>query len=115
MSTKGRLYFLDNLRTFLIFLVVLNHAGVVYESSGLTASFWIVDDPATSHLPGLLNLIMDLFVMPTILFISGYFTPSSLERKGSWRFLKGKFRRLMVPWVVAVFTLIPLYKMASSA
>ena len=74
MSTKGRLYFLDNLRTFLIFLVVLSHAGVVYESSGLTASFWIVDDPSTSNLPGLLNLIMDLFVMPTIFFISGYFT-----------------------------------------
>ena len=51
---EKRLYFLDNLRTFLIFLVVLYHAGVVYESSGLTASFWIVDDPSTSNLPGLL-------------------------------------------------------------
>ncbi len=110
MASEGRLYFLDNLRTFLIFLVVLVHAGVVYESSGLMGPFWLVDDPSTSDLPGLVNLILDIFVMPTIFFISGYFTPSSLQRKGSWRFLQAKFRRLMVPWVIAVFTLMPLYK-----
>ena len=111
MSTKDRLYCLDNLRTFLIFLVVVVHAGVVYESSGLMAPYWIVDDPSTSDLPGLLNLILDLLVMPTIFFISGYFTPSSLEKKGNWRFLKAKFRKLMLPWVIAVFTLIPLHNM----
>ncbi len=111
MSSNERNYYLDNLRTFLIFLVVLVHAGVVYESSGFMAPYWIVDDPSTSDLPGLLNLLLDLFVMPTIFFISGYFSPSSLEKKGSRRFLKAKFRRLMVPWAVAVFTLIPLYNM----
>ncbi len=110
MSTKRRLYSLDNLRTFLIFLVVLCHAGIVYESSGIGALFWIVDDPSTSELPGLVNLLLDIFVMPTIFFISGFFAPMSLERKGSWRFLKAKFRRLMIPWVIAVFTLIPIYK-----
>jgi len=109
MSTKERLYFLDNLRTFLIFLVVLVHAGVVYESSGFMAPYWLVDDPSTSDLPGLVNLILDIFIMPTIFFISGFFAFSSLQRNGSWRFLKAKWRRLMVPWVVAVFTLIPLY------
>ncbi len=110
MNTKGRLYFLDNLRTFLIFLVILLHAGIVYESSGFGALFWIVDDPSTSDLPGLVNLMLDIFVMPAIFFISGFFAPSSLERQGRWRFLKTKFRRLVVPWVIAVFTLIPLYK-----
>jgi fucose 4-O-acetylase-like acetyltransferase len=107
----NRLHGLDNLRTFLIFLVVVVHAGVVYESSGFMAPYWIVDDPVTSDLTGLLNLLLDLFVMPTLFFISGYFSPSSLERKGGMRFLKGKFRRLMVPWVIAVFTLIPLHNM----
>lgn len=110
MNNKGRHYFLDNLRTFLIFLVVVVHAGVVYESSGLMAPFWIVDDPATSNLPGLLNLVLDIFVMATIFFVSGFFAPSSLERSGARQFLKSKFRRLIVPWVIAVFTLMPLYK-----
>jgi len=111
MRSAERLCFLDNLRTFLIFLVVLFHCGIVYESSGMTASFWIVDDPSTSNLPGLLNLIMDIFVMPTIFFISGFFAPQSLDRKGPWRFARSKFRRLVVPWLIAVTTMIPLYKM----
>jgi hypothetical protein len=59
-AIKGnRIYFLDNLRTFMIFLVVLYHAGGVYESSGIWASFWLVDDPSTNNLSGILNLIID--------------------------------------------------------
>ena len=112
MSTQDRLYGLDNLRTFLIFLVVLDsRRRGVREPAAFMAPYWIVDDPSTSDLPGLVNLMLDLFVMPTIFFISGYFTPSSLERKGSWQFLKAKIRRLMLPWMIAVFTLIPLYNM----
>ena len=110
-AIKGdRIYFLDNLRTFMIFLVVLIHTGGVYESSGTWASFWIVDDPSTNNLSGILFLIMDIFVMPTIFFISGFFTPLSMKNKKGWAFLKSKFKRLMVPWIIAVLTLIPLYK-----
>ena len=105
-----RIYFLDNLRTFMIFLVVLLHAGGVYESSGTWASFWIVDDPSTNNLAGILFLILDIFVMPTIFLISGYFAPLSMENKEGCAFIKSKFKRLMIPWVIAVLTLIPLYK-----
>ena len=42
-----------------------------------------------------------------LFFISGYFTPSSLERRRGWRFLQVKARRLLVPWAVAVLALIP--------
>jgi hypothetical protein len=48
--------------------------------------------------------------MPTLFFISGYLTPPSLERKTGREFVKGKVRRLMIPWAIAVFTLIPIYK-----
>lgn len=110
MRTEERLLFLDNLRTFLVFLVVLFHAGVVYEMSGSGAPFWIVVDPSTSALPGILNLILDIFIMPTLFFISGFFARASLEKNGSLLFLKTRFRRLMIPWALAVFTLLPLYK-----
>lgn len=106
----NRIYFLDNLRTFMIFLVVLYHAGGVYESSGIWASFWLVDDPSTNNLAGIINLIIDIFVMPTIFFISGFFTPLSIRSKKGWAFPKHRFKRLIIPWVVAVLTLIPLYK-----
>lgn len=105
-----RIYWLDNLRAFAIFLVVLLHAGLVYESSGIPAFFWIVDDPATNNLSGILNLMIDIVAMPAIFFVSGFFAPASLKRKPGLAFLRAKFRRLMIPWLVAVFTLIPLYK-----
>lgn len=105
-----RVYFLDNLRTFMIFLVVLLHAGIVYESSGTCGFFWIVDDPSTNNLSGIMNLILDIFVMPTIFFISGYFAPFSLKKKTGLQFLKSKFSRLLVPWLFAVVLLIPIYK-----
>ena len=105
-----RLHWMDNLRTIIIFLVVLYHVGGVYEAAGLWGWFWIVDDPATITWVGILGIVFDIFVMPTIFFISGYLTPASLRSKTGWEFVKGKFKRLMIPWVIAVFTLIPLYK-----
>jgi len=110
-ATKhNRMYFLDNLRTVIIILVILYHAGGVYEGTGMWASFWIVDDPSTNNLSGIFGLIIDVFVMVTMFFISGYLVPISLKNKNGWGFLKAKFKRLMIPWIIAVFTLIPLYK-----
>lgn len=107
---SNRLYWLDNLRTIIILLVVLYHVGGVYESAGLWGSFWIVDDPDTISWVGIVGIAFDIFVMPAMFLISGYLTPLSLERKGAWGFVKGKFRRLVLPWLLAVLTLIPLYK-----
>lgn len=105
-----RVHWMDNLRTITIFCVVLYHIGGVYESAGLWAWFWIVDDPTTMVWVGIMGIVLDIFVMPTLFFISGYLTPASLENKSTGQFVLGKFRRLIVPWAIAVLTLIPLYK-----
>jgi hypothetical protein len=94
-----------------IALVVLYHVGGVYEGAGMWASFWIVDDPDTISWVGIVSIIFDVMVMPIVFFVSGYLTPHSLEEKTGWEFAKGKFMRLMIPWAIAVVTLIPLYKM----
>ena len=111
-STGNRIYWLDNLRTFMIFLVILLHAGIVYESSGISAYIsWIVVDPSTNDLSGILSfVILDIFIMPTLFFIAGFFVPLSLKNKEGWAFLKSRFKRLIIPWLIAVLTLIPLYK-----
>ena len=107
---RNRIYFLDNLRTFMIFLVVIVHSGLVYEKGGFSAFIWIVYDPATNNLAGNLRIILDILIMSTIFLISGYLTPISLKSKNSWAFIKTKFKRLMIPWLIAVLTLMPLYK-----
>jgi fucose 4-O-acetylase-like acetyltransferase len=109
--SKGvRLHWMDNLRSIIILLVVLYHVGGVYEAAGLWASFWIVDDPATLTWVGILGIVFDIFIMPTMFYISGYLAPISADNKSAWEFIKGKFKRLMIPWMIAILTLIPLYK-----
>jgi surface polysaccharide O-acyltransferase-like enzyme len=111
VTTKGnRIHWLDNLRTITILLVVLYHVGGVYEAAGMWAPFWIVDDPSTISWVGIVGIMFDIMVMPIMFFVSGYLTPASLKSKNSWEFVKGKVKRLIFPWVIAVFTLIPLYK-----
>ena len=107
-TQTNRIHWMDNLRTIVIFLVFLYHAGGVY--SLIFESFWLVADPATSDVVGILNIMLDVTVMPIIFFISGYLIPMSLKDKTAWAFLKSRFSRLLVPWIVAVLTLIPLYK-----
>lgn len=55
--TEDRIYWLDNLRTFMIFLVVLLHAALIYEKNSIGTLWWIVIDPSTGDLPGLLCAI----------------------------------------------------------
>lgn len=105
---KTRINFLDNLRTFMIFLVVLLHAGIVYEP--ILEYVWIVSDPDKLGSIGLVRMYLDLFVMFTLFFISGYFIPASLKKYTAWQYIKSKFRRIMLPWIIAVLTLVPLYK-----
>ena len=106
----NRIHWMDNLRTITILLVVLYHVGGVYESAGLWGWFWIVDDPDTITWVGIVGIIFDIMVMPIMFFVSGYLTPASLKNKTGWEFAKGKAKRLMLPWLVALLTLIPLYK-----
>jgi len=105
---KTRIYFLDNLRTFMILLVVVLHSAITY--SPMLENIWSVSDPAKNSGLGLLIIYLDIFVMFVMFFISGYFIPQSLKSKSTWAFIKSKFRRIMLPWIVAVFTLIPAYK-----
>lgn len=105
---KSRVFFLDNLRTFLILMVVVLHAGIVYEP--ILQNNWIVSDPDKNGMIGLIRMYIDLFVMFTMFFISGYFVPFSMKSKSAGAFVWSKVKRIMLPWLIAVLTLIPAYK-----
>ncbi len=105
---KTRIYFLDNLRTFMIFLVVVLHSAITYAP--VLENMWIVSDPSKSGGLALVVIYLDIFIMFIMFFISGYFIPQSFNKTSFWLFTKSKFRRIMIPWMVAVFTLIPMQK-----
>jgi hypothetical protein len=85
-----RLYFADNLRTWMVILVVLQHIALLYN---------------TLYLFMMLN---SAYFMGLLFLLSGYFTPGSLKRKGAWQFLKDRLLRLGIPTLVYVFILNPI-------
>jgi surface polysaccharide O-acyltransferase-like enzyme len=105
-----RMFFLDNLRTVMIFFVVLLHSALVYEKSGFPKPWWVVYEGSGSDFPGILFFIMDICVMFIIFFISGYLVPKSIKNKSTGDFVLSKVKRLLVPWALAALIFVPVYK-----
>jgi peptidoglycan/LPS O-acetylase OafA/YrhL len=121
----NRLIGLDYLRGFVIVLVVLHHAVLAYCRFGhfdtrhyLWSSAPIVD---TQRWLGfdIVVLFNDSYFMPLMFLLSGLFVGPSLRRKGRTAYLLDRLRRLGLPFVLAVLTIMPLayypsYRMAGS-
>lgn len=103
-----RAYFLDHLRTVMIFLVIVYHAIYVF-SSGLLNTWVVVSETKNENL-GLISMYLDTFVMFVFFFISGYLTPYSATIKNSKAFIISKVKRLLIPWLFAMIFIIPAYK-----
>ena len=101
-----RMYFLDNLRAFVVLLVVVLHGSITYMA--YAPAWWYVLDPKNSELFTLLVLLVDVPIMPILFFIAGYFALPSLQKKGSRQFVKDKLVHIGVPWVFGVLFLAPL-------
>lgn len=107
MSTK-RLFYIDNLRIFLISLVVLHHLAITYGAPG----GWYYNE-SEAHLPEIVPLSMfvatnQAFFMGMFFFISAFFIPSSLARKGVSKFATDRLVRLGIPTLLFFFFLNPL-------
>jgi surface polysaccharide O-acyltransferase-like enzyme len=113
---RDRLYFADNLRTWLITLVVLHHLAIVYTGVG---AFYYVEPPPSYPLPLVVLVIFivvnQAYFMGLLFLISGYFSPGSLERKGVRRFVKDRLIRLGIPLLVYFFVLNPIASLGSYA
>jgi surface polysaccharide O-acyltransferase-like enzyme len=103
---RTRIFYIDNLRIYLTLLVIFHHVAVAYGGSGA----WPVKEPATDAISpilfGLFNAINQTYFMSVFFLLAGYFTPRSLERKGSGQFLTDRLIRLGIP--ILVYTTIIL-------
>ncbi len=105
----GRLAYLDNLRWFVIILVVLMHLNVTYSGNGL---WYYVEKASYGPLSGLMfglyGSLTQAWFMGLLFFVSGYLTPGSLERKGTGPFIRGRLIRLGIPMLAYVAIIHPL-------
>jgi len=93
-SPRPRLVFVDHLRVLLTVLVVAHHAAQAY---GPTGGSWPVGEEPRSALLGVMISVNAMFFMGLFFFVSGYFTPGALARKGPRAFVVDRFLRFGVP------------------
>jgi len=95
--------FLSHVRYLMILFVLVLHACVSYTNY----PFWFVHDPGTHWTFGLIANVTDVFTLPILFFIAGYFALPSLQRKGTTGFIKNKLKRLGIPFVLGVTIVAP--------
>ena len=110
---------LDNLRAYVILLVLAFHSSLAYLAF-LPAHPFAFDRPPfqwrafpiiDSHRSIGLELFcawQDVFLMTLFFFLSGLFVYSSLKRKGISAFVAHRVKRLGIPFVLAVGFLMPI-------
>jgi glucans biosynthesis protein C len=110
-NKAARLFYLDNMRIFLISLIVLLHLAITYGAPGDWEYNEVsVDDIDTLTLIifALFNGTVQSFSLGLFFMISGYFTAISFDRKGTGQFLKDRFVRLGIPLMIFVIFIYPV-------
>eukprot|EP00553_Chaetoceros_curvisetus_P015952 CAMPEP_0204642828 /NCGR_PEP_ID=MMETSP0718-20130828/177_1 /ASSEMBLY_ACC=CAM_ASM_000674 /TAXON_ID=230516 /ORGANISM="Chaetoceros curvisetus" /LENGTH=515 /DNA_ID=CAMNT_0051663711 /DNA_START=35 /DNA_END=1582 /DNA_ORIENTATION=+ len=107
---KKRLFYLDNLKIFLTFLVVSHHVTCAFGGCGPGGWILIVGlfDNSFQHFAGYFALLNQGYFMSLFFFISAYFVPSSYEKKGKKAFLYDKAKRYWLPAIFVTAIMAPL-------
>ncbi len=101
----NRVLFFDNLRYLMVLLVVILHATISYSS---IVPWWCVRDTAWAVLD-VVMLLLDVFLMPILYFIAGYFAIPSIQNRDPWLFLRRKFKRLGLPLLLGIPLISPAF------
>ena len=109
-GAAGRLFFVDNIRWFLIVLVVMIHVAVTYAHIG---DFWYFQDGMEVDVVSGVTLaalccFIQAFSMGLFFFLAGAFVPGSYGRKGFRKFTIDRMVRLGVPTLFYMLFLHPL-------
>lgn len=103
-----RLRYIDNLRIFLIALVILHHLLITYGGPGGWYYQEVEINGPQILIYGMFLATNQSFFMAMFFMISAFFMVPSLNRKGTGMFLKDRLIRLGIPLIVYYFLLHPL-------
>lgn len=100
-----RLAFVDNLRVFIIMMVLSHHAGNPYSGG----DFWYFKSPdPPSPLVALTIMLNPSYTMAILLVLSGYLLPASFDRRPWNTYLREKLIRLGIPLLIGGLVMLPL-------
>lgn len=108
-NTTEKLLCVENIRIFLIILVIIQHLIVGYGGS---SGNWYYNDPP--QLDGFSWYVMTLgwllkqsFFMAFFFMLSGYFSPASYDRKGATVYLRDRLKQMGLPLGFCIFIVNP--------
>ncbi|MES1160833.1 MAG: acyltransferase [Bacteroidota bacterium] len=111
-KVANRNNWLDYLRSFITILVVAHHSSLAYttfahfnKEAYILSTHPVVDTIRWRGLD-IFEDFNDVFFMSLMFLISGIFIIPSLESKGIMRFVRDRFRRLFIPFMVGVTVLM---------
>lgn len=105
-AKKKRIFFLDNLKAFTICFMIVFHVALCYMA--YAPEWWYTVDTESPQFSFTLFVMWaDIFIMPVMFFISGYFGLMSLSKQTTGQFWKSKLIRIIVPWIAGVIILAP--------
>jgi peptidoglycan/LPS O-acetylase OafA/YrhL len=112
-----RLHALDALRGIAMLLGVVLHAGMAFMHGNVLGAFpamqaeialWLATDTQRDPAYDLLVYVIHAFRMPTFFLLAGFFAHRLHARLGARAFLRHRARRVLVPFVGAMLTVIPV-------
>jgi peptidoglycan/LPS O-acetylase OafA/YrhL len=98
-KTFARVYYLDWLRVFAILFVLVYHSTRFFN-----VEEWHVKNPTWYDSVEVWNRFAGAWMMPLIFVISGASLFYAVGKRGAGKFVKDKALRLVVPWLVGIFT-----------
>jgi hypothetical protein len=85
--------------------VVILHAACAYAT---IIPWWSVLESDRREIFDLLIIVLDIYQMPTLYFLAGYFALNSLKQRGIIGFIMAKLRRLGLPLLLAGIFFVPI-------
>jgi peptidoglycan/LPS O-acetylase OafA/YrhL len=109
-NDSRRFAYLDNLRSFVIFLVVVMHSNVTYSGYG----GWYYKEASSAGLDFVSRLLFGLYgsftqawFMGILFFLAAYFAAKSLAKRGPAAFVRERLFRLGVPLLIYMLVIDP--------
>ena len=90
----GRKYYLDNIRSITVILVMVYHAAYIFNGVGVLGGF--SGSPGHPITDGIITLINPWF-MVLLFCIAGIAARYSVNKRGRWTFIKERTNKLLVP------------------
>ena len=98
-----RKYFIDNLRSFTVFILFPYHICLIYNNWG---EHWYIHETALL-IPSIFKITCDFWMMPLLFAIAGISSRYALKKRSVGEYAKERVGKLLIPFIFGLLLVIP--------